>query len=184
MLQRSISKVSPNSAVRVLLEVLFLLALGALAAILHSKLKIPLQLPGRQGMLFMALLILGRMSSNLSPAAFISCLGSSAIMMGGVFSFGDPFTPLIYPVLGLVLDIVFRMVSNNKYNILIISIIAGFAWMMIPASRLIISLFTSFPFHSFRYGPLIPFLTHLIFGFTGGILGYSISRIIDRSSAR
>ncbi len=184
LLQRTLLKVSQNNSVRLILEVLFLLGLGALAALLHAKLKVPLQLPGRQGMMFMAVLILGRMSSHLGPASFISCLGSSALLLGGAFSFGDPFSPVIYPILGIVLDVLYRFSGSRHNKLFMVSLIAGVAWMTIPACRLLISSVSSYPFHSLRYGPVIPILTHLIFGFTGGILGYSLSRILDRKSDR
>ncbi|MCX6273050.1 MAG: hypothetical protein NTU44_17905 [Bacteroidetes bacterium] len=172
LLQRTISKVTPNSRVQLLLEVIFLFALGALAAVLHARLRIPLSLPGRHGMIFMAVIILGRMTSGLTSASFISCLGASTLMLSAAFSFGDPFNPLIYMGLGIFLDMAYRFTFSLKRSIFLMGLLAGITWMGIPAFRLLIGLFTQLPLHSLRHGPVVPFLSHFVFGFAGGVLGF------------
>ena len=78
LLQRTISKVFPNSTVAATVEIIFLLGLGMIAVVLHTKLRMPMHLPGKQGVLFMALIITGKGLSRFPFAASLSGIGAAS----------------------------------------------------------------------------------------------------------
>ncbi|MEI8201704.1 MAG: hypothetical protein WCH34_01745 [Bacteroidota bacterium] len=180
VLQKSISKVFPNKAVAMAIEILFLLLIGALAVTLHAKLRIPMHIPGRQGVLFIALLISARGMSRFPYATIISGMGASALLLTGALGFHDPFLPMIYLMLGAVMDVMFTLMSKLSSNIFIISFAGAVSWMFIPFARLIFSGFTTFESQSFAQGIYLPFLTHFLFGYLGALAGLGLVKLLDK----
>jgi hypothetical protein len=156
------------------LEVIFLLLVGMVAITLHSKLRIPMHLPGKQGILFVALVVSGRGLSRLSFAASITCIGSALLLSTSFLGFHDPFIAVTYVLLGGIMDLLFWLTSKYSEKPWILALASGIAWMFIPAIRLFMSLFVTMPMNSFSSGIAYPFLTHLLFGFTGGLIGAGI----------
>ena len=180
MLQRSISKVFPNKITADLIEVLLLLLLGAIAITLHAKLRIPMHLPGRQGVLFIAILIIGRSSSRFSFATSLCCLGASSLLFFNAFGIAKPFEPFIYLMFGVVMDILIGVASKIKYNIWTVSLACGLSWMTITILKFLFSIIFHYPENSLAAGIIYPLATHLIFGFAGGMLGFSILKIFSK----
>lgn len=180
VLQRNLSRVFPNKATADIAELLLLFLLGMLAITLHAKLRIPMQLPGRQGVIFMLLIVIARSMSKYSFATSITCLGSSTLLLFNVFGFDDPFMPIVYIMLGVVMDLFFGLFNKYRPYVILIGLASGLSWASIPVFRIIISTFTGFPYHSLLGGFIYPLLTHFIFGMTGGLIGagivYSISK--------
>lgn len=153
--------------------------LGMIAIALHAKLRVPLHMPGRQGLLFLAVIMLGRLSSKIPFAATLSMFGSASLLLPNILGFNDPFMPYTYMGLGVLIDMLYLVTSMKVQRLWIIAAISAACWLMIPFMRLGISLFSDFPFQSFRSGVIFPFITHFIFGMLGGSLGYCIYRIIS-----
>jgi hypothetical protein len=147
-----------------------------LAITLHAKLRIPLQLPGRQGIIFVSFIMVAKTFSGFSLSSFLVCIGSACILFFKVLGFDDPFMPLEYLILGAAFDGLFRLFSLFPIKSFIIALAAGLGWMCIPLLRFLFSVITGFPFHSLSGGLLYPVLTHFLFGYTGGLLGFLISR--------
>lgn len=62
--------------------------------------------------------------------------------------------------------------------LLLISFIAGLAYMSIPLSRLFIKLFTGYPYPAFiKFGEAYTILSFYFFGMLGGLLGYGMNSI-------
>lgn len=179
LLQKSISKAFPNKKVSLAAEVIFLLFLGMAAMAIHSKLKIPMHLPGKQGILFVALVVTGRGVSKLSFAASISCIGSAMFLLIPFVGFGQPFMAVNYILLGGCMDLLYNMVSRYSQKPWVLALASGVAWMFIPLFRLFISLFTAAPMNMFSSGIAYPFLTHLLFGFTGGLIGAGLVSLLN-----
>ncbi len=181
LLRKTLSSVFPNKRVLSILEVLFLVLLGIAAIALHARLRIPLHLPGRQGLLFLALILFGRLASNTPYAALLSMAGAAGAVWTFGMGFHDPFMPAIYILLGFAIDLAFWFHPNSRNRVWFSALTGGLIWMSIPLFRLIISLFTSIPYQSFRSGYIYPFATHLLFGVLGGLLAFSLYRIFNRS---
>ncbi|MBN2776669.1 MAG: hypothetical protein JXR36_03455 [Bacteroidales bacterium] len=179
--QRTISKVLLINNTK-LLEVLLLSALGGFAIILRAKLRIPINIPGHHGVEVMALLIAGRSFSKMKLASSISTLVAALIIFFPFMGFKDPFMPLIYVFLGLSMDFLYNSFQKWQKNIVFLSLLGGLTYMIIPLSRIIISLTTGFQYSSlFKHGFVIPLFTHFAFGMLGALIGSSIMQTLKKN---
>ena len=170
-----------NKTLRIVLEVLLLIGLGAVAILLHARFRSPISVPGHHGIEFMALLLVGRLSSNLKFASTISSFGIGLLLLFPVFGFRDPLMGFNYMLPGFLLDICYLTGGNLSKKIWFILLIAGLSYMMIPISRLVITTFTGYQYGSFlKYGPIVPVLSHFAFGLSGGVLGTGVSKLLNK----
>lgn len=119
-------------------EYIILFGLGILAILLHARLRTPLNIPGHHGLEFMAILMAGRVASKIKWASSISSLGIGFVLLFPVFGFKDPFMGFNYMLPGLFIDVFYNLTRNLKWQILILSLVAGLAYFTIPLSRLFI----------------------------------------------
>ena len=174
---RSISSIFPNRIAGTIAEVLFLFMIGMLAMAIHAKLRIPLQLPGRQGIIFLTLIVLGRGMSRFPFAGTIACVGSATILATAWLGFREPLMPVTYILIGVILDILYLNFRKIMPFVMATALSCAFGWMFIPLIKFIIASFTGLLFTSFRFGLAWPVLTHIIFGLTGGLLGASLLKL-------
>ncbi|HAN17576.1 MAG: hypothetical protein A2X13_03170 [Bacteroidetes bacterium GWC2_33_15] len=182
MYQKSLSKTFQTNTLSTVLEILFLLLLGISAVMLRSYLRIPLNIPGRHGLEFMAILIIGRRVSKIPFASVIAMVGASSIMFVPFIGIKDPFLPVTYLLMGIVLDSLYFVFRNPSNRLAILTLIGGLTYMVIPISRLGIYMFTGIMESSFiKWGFVIPIASHFVFGLAGALLGaglvYSIKRL-------
>ncbi len=177
--QKSISVLSHNSFVGNIAQYAVLFGIGILAILLHARLRTPLNIPGHHGLEFMAILMAGRVASNIKWASSISSLGIGFILLFPIFGFKDPFMGFNYMLPGLFIDLFYNITRGLKWQILILSLIAGFAYFLIPISRLFIHAFTGYPYSSFiKFGYFIPVVNYFFFGVVGGFFGSGITLAI------
>jgi hypothetical protein len=170
-----------SRTLRLTLEALLLMGLGALAVLMHARLRSPISVPGHHGIEFMALLLLGRLSSNLKFASTISSFGIGLLLLFPVLGFRDPLMGFNCMLPGFLLDICYLAGGNLSKKIWFVVLIAGLSYMMIPISRLIITAFTGYQYGSFlKYGPIVPVLSHFAFGLSGGLFGTGISKLLNK----
>jgi len=179
-LPKSISSIFPNRIAGTVAEVLFLLILGMLAIAIHAKLRIPMQLPGRQGIIFLTIIILGRGLSGFPFAGTIACAGSATLLATSWLGFHEPLMPVTYIIIGVILDLLYMNFRKIIPFVMATALSCAIGWMCIPLIKFMIASFTGLAFNSFRFGLGWPVLTHIIFGFTGGLLGASILKISSR----
>jgi len=151
-----------------------------LAITLHSKLRVPMHLPGKQGILFVALVVAGRGLSPMRFAGSITCTGSALLLLTPVLGFHYPFMAITYVMLGGVMDLLYFIAKRFSEKPWILALASGIAWMFIPFFRLIMSIFVTVPMNHFSSGIAYPFLTHLIFGFTGALIGAGIISLVNK----
>lgn len=176
---RTISKAFPVSIS--VLEVLFLVLLGVIAVVLRAKLRIPMQMPGRHGLEVMALLMIGRKASDLPIATSISTLAASLMVLFPFMGFSDPSMPVIYLLMGVVIDVLYRFVRLFRENIILFSALGGIAYMVIPLSRIVVHFTTGYIYPSFaRTGYLYPVFTHFLFGAGGALLAGAVVYAVKR----
>jgi hypothetical protein len=171
---KTISKVLQTNTLSKSLEIILLFGLGMLAIFLHARLRIPLKLPGHHGIEFMALIIAGRSMSKMPVASSISALGVASLVFIPGLGFKDPFMALVFAIPCIAVDLYFNAFKNKNSKIIILAIIAGLSYMMIPLLRFIIELFTGIVYGSLLAGLAYPLFTHIAFGFVGGFLGAGI----------
>ncbi|MFZ4398990.1 MAG: hypothetical protein ACOYO1_03060 [Bacteroidales bacterium] len=163
-----------------LAEFIFLFLLGAMAIVLHSRLRIPLHLPGRHGIEFMMLIIIGRSFSSFRFASSFSSLGVASMLIIPILGFKDPFVSIVFILPGFAVDLFYNSFPKFNKNIWALALASGFAYALIPVSRLVISLSTGYLYESFLGGFLYPLATHFIFGFIGGLGGSSLIKAFKK----
>lgn len=169
-LQKSLSRVFPDNRTQLLAEVLFLMISGIIGIVLHAKLKVPMHLPGKQGLLFMFIIIGMSQLSRFRFSTLLATSGSALLLLTGFGSFDDPFMPLHFLLLGLIMDLLMSPESLKTRTSWYIGIAGGLAYSVIPFDRAIITLVTGMPFHSLMNGIVFPVFTHFLFGFLGSFL--------------
>lgn len=161
-------------------KVFLVFLLGAFAIIVHAKLRIPLGIPGRHGIIFMALLFFGKYMYNSKFSGSLFSLGCNSILMFSNLGFNDPYMPVIIMFPGLITDI-FPMIFRNKSAKFWFTVLIGaIAYMSIPTLRTIIMTLTNYPYNSLLKNPYLPFLTHFLFGAIGTCLTFVINRAIQK----
>lgn len=169
---------SHNRNLALVLEFMLIMMAGALAAFMHFKLRIPLNIPGHHGLEFMAIFVLIRLESRLKYAATVATLGVGILLLFPGMGAGNPVHSFGYLLPGIALDLFYQL-SRGRMNLLFVaSIVAGISYMSIPLSRLFVQLFAGFPYMAFiKFGVMYTILSFLFFGMLGGMLGYGLSSI-------
>ena len=178
--QNTLSSLFPNKAIAVPVEVFLLISAGILAAVLHQKLKIPIHLPGKQGIVFLLIIISAARSSRIPMAATIAAAGSAFFFYTFAFDSTDILKPILYLLVAGGIDILIHLHRNKILNNFSFIILSGAAWSLIPLIRLFITLFTGFPYKSFLSGFAYPFVTHLLFGAIAAALAVVTLRLIKK----
>lgn len=151
---------------------LILFGAGIAAALLHAAVRIPLHLPGHQGVALMAILMLARLASPYRWAATVASLGAAAA--APLLGFHDPLAPLAYLLPGLVLDLA-ALLSARKPSVMALGAALGYtAHPLLDRAAL-----AAFGVHLGPSGPA--FGAHLLFGFAGALLGLALWRAGRRS---
>ncbi|MCK4570029.1 MAG: hypothetical protein KAT76_07050 [Bacteroidales bacterium] len=176
--QKNSYEQSLNRSTAIVLEMLLLMMAGALAAFLHYRLRIPLNMPGHHGLEFMAIFVLIRLGSNIRYAASVATLGVGIFLLIPGMGASNPLNSFGYLLPGLVLDSLYLLGSKRFQTFLLISFIAGFAYMSIPLSRFFATLITAYPYPAFiKFGTAYTILSFFFFGMLGGLLGYGMNSI-------
>lgn len=169
-LQKSISKVFPGSLAQTFIEVLFLFFTGVLAMALHAKLRIPMHLPGKQGLLFMFIIIGASLLSKFRFSTLLAVTGAASLLLTGFGGFEDPFMPVHYLLLGFAMDLLLSSKNAGSVKTWFVAVAGGLSFSVIPLSRALISIATGLPYPSLFNGILLPWSSHFLFGFAGSLL--------------
>lgn len=176
--QKKSYALSLDKNIAIALELVLLMLSGAFAAFLHAKLRIPLNMPGHHGLEFMAIFTLVRMNSNLRYAATIATLGTGLFLMMPGMGASNPLNSFGYLLPGIFLDIFYTYGKKRMHLLFIVAITAGFAYMCIPLSRLLVTMISGFPYNAFvKFGAFYTTLSFLFFGMLGGMLGYGMNKV-------
>jgi len=172
-----LSNLFPSKTTSTIVEVSFLFLAGIFAAWAQYAAKVPLQLPGKQGLIFMFII------ASLASVSGIRFSSSIAVSGAALFMFlvpgpnPDPFKPFIILLTGAFLDaMLYNAKAKMRIPILFIAIAGSLSWALIPVSRIIITYFTGIFYKSFATGFVYPLLAHMMFGFAGALLAAIIFR--------
>jgi hypothetical protein len=162
-----------------------LVGLGAAAVVLHQALRLPLELPGRHGIEWMALLVLGRSLSRSKTAGTLTGLGAAFTSILPIWgALDDPFIWLIYLVPGLVMDFAFARLPRWTNSLIFLASLGALAHGTKPLARWLINLATGFPYGSLLWGVFYPLGLHMAFGAAGGLLGALVALGVRKLSDR
>ncbi len=176
--QKTLSKSFQVESIASILEVIALFGLGALAVVLHIKMKTPLHLPGHHGLEFMALLMLGRYASKKPIASTISSLGAGFMLFFPIWAGKDPFAGMIYMLPGFILDFLYYKLKENR-NLLLVALVGGLSYAIIPIVRFIIMSVTGFKYGALLSGLAYPLFAFTMFGALGSLFGASLMKQIQ-----
>lgn len=177
--QKSISAPSLSGTVPLVIEYLILFGISVIAIMLHARLRSPINIPGHHGLEFMALLMAGRVASNIKWASSVSSLGIGLVLLFPAFGFSDPFMGINFMFPGIIIDLLYNIRRKHNWHLFELALIAGVAYMAIPLSRLIIHLLTAYPYSSFiKHGYLIPMIFHFLSGLVGGFAGAGVTSMM------
>ena len=160
------------------IEALLLIGGGVMAVVLHRALDTSLGLPGHHGIEWMAIMIIGRVSSKYRGAGTLTSIGASFASVLPFLHGDNPLTWIYYLLPGPVMDLAFRYLpryanerSSPVDKLWFMVLLGGFAHATKPVGQLTVNLLTGWPIGSFRFGVVYPFASHLLFGMIGGLLG-------------
>lgn len=179
LLPKNESKSFLNS--RALVEALFLVGLGVAAVWLHTTLRLPLKMPGRHGIEWMALLLMGRALSRRRGAASLSAAGAAGAAFFPMFAVtDDPFVWLTYLVPGVLVDVLFAALPRWQANVVFLGLLGALAHATKPVIRYFIGLASGGMHSSLIAGLGYPLATHLLFGLIGGLIGGGVILAVRR----
>jgi len=181
---RTASRAFPTDWSLSWVEALLLIGSGALAVVVHRNTDLSLGLPGHQGIAWIAILIIGRMSSRFRGAGSLAGVGASVATFIPALHTANPFTALFYLLPGPVMDFAFYYFPGLSRKLWFLVLIGGLAHITKPLGQLVVNGFMGWPFGSFRFGVLYPIASHLLFGLIGGFIGALIVLGIHRLSPK
>lgn len=159
----------------------WLVSLGVVIVALEGAFRWSLQLPGHHGIEAMALLLLARLSCTTPWSASIS--GASAALAAPLFGADHgPLMPLFYMLPGVLVDLGWRLRPRARGFVLFLPVLAAFAYASKPVVRVLANAFFGMQFGSLRAGPVYPIVTHLLFGFVGGLVAVLLWRATERAT--
>jgi len=161
----------------------WLLFLGVGVAVLEQAFRWPLQMPGHHGIEAMALLLIARLSCTTPWSATIAAAGA-AVAAPALGADHGPLTPLFYLLPGAILDLGYRLRPRFGGLVLFLPLLSALAWVAKPALRVAANLTLGMQFGSLRAGPVYPILTHLLFGFVGGLVAVLLWRATEKATGR
>lgn len=174
--QKSLSReFLTNRTLANVLEIILLLLAGVMAIVIHARLRTPINVPGHHGIEFMAIIIAARLFSSMKWASSISALGIGIFVLFPVLGFKDPMMGFNYMLPLFLIDFAYNFIANEKNTKLVIALAAGFGYMLIPLSRIVLTFSTGYPYSTFlKHGFITPVFSFFFFGLLGGLLGTGI----------
>ncbi|TWH49210.1 hypothetical protein Salpa_5417 [Sporomusa sp. KB1] len=176
MLEKNQSVIRNNFRIfgMALTQALVVTIFGVVAAIGNVALKLPLHLPGHRGLFIMlaitACCIMIRKPGAGTLAGFIAGFVTVFIAPGvkGIFAFFDFLLP------GIVMDVFVSVIpiAINKWYM--IGTIAGLAQLSKVLVNYIFGSILDLPMSFLSLGLSVVLVSHLILGFTGGVIAYFV----------
>lgn len=152
---------------------------GATAMVMHETFRFGLGLPGRQGLTLMAILIFVRCAA---PYQYSATLAGSGGLVAALIFRDNPTAAAIVMSQGILLDLVYRQLSASNLTLWLLPVAAGLIHTVKPLFKLGIFLWAGAEAGTFRHGLWYPFITHFIFGATGGLVGFMAWRALKKKS--
>lgn len=167
----------------VALKYLLLFLFGALAMVIHARLRLHLGIPGHQGFLYMALLITSCSALNTRFGGLMFSFGASTMLAMNILGFRNPMMFEEFLFVGLVADLFLNLSKSSKYKIVFILLVGALGYGMIPLVRLVTTTLTGFPYGSFaKHGFGVTLISHVLFGAAGAISGFGLKKILFKSN--
>ena len=180
-----ISSLWQNARVRAILQVLFLLGMGALATVAKG-ISIPLGIPGHSAVLWLGVMVAGRTLVNKNGAGTL--MGASVAlwtipisagwhMPEGIATAGFLDNFYLYGLTGLALDLSAKLPKMNIRHWFGALLCGTLAHLVKFAFKMLGTLFSPVVKHFMLVGVLQSFGLHILFGAMAGVLGWGAYRV-------
>ncbi len=163
-------------------ETAFLIGLGVLAVALLAYLRLPLRIPGHKGLIWIGLLMVGRLVSQRRWAATTTSAGAAATSLLPIMGFKDPLDTVVLLISGIVLDFGYRLSPRFVMSIWGVALLGALAHATKPMGKLLASAGSGFPYPSLISGLAYPLALHALFGAAGAILAMISIRLLRRGN--
>ena len=183
-----------NARVRAVLQILFLLGMGALATVAKG-ISLPLGIPGHSAVLWLGVMVAGRTLVNKNGAGAL--MGASVAfwaipmstgwhMPDGIATAGFVDNLSLYGITGLALDLSARLPKMNIRHPFGALLCGTMAHMVKFGFKMFGTLFSPVVKHFILFGVLQSLGLHILFGAAAGLLGWGAYRVwrLKKESAR
>ncbi len=161
-----------------------LLLLGMFAALVvasHVALRLPVHMPGHQGIVWMALLVIARAAVPRPLAASTAGMLSGLMAaLAGIGDHGPLITFLSYTAAGAGVDAV-ALLAGAPSGWLACALAGMVGNLAKLGVKTLLEIWIGIPTGFVVLGRLYPALTHIAFGLAGGYLGYLALRALRRA---
>jgi hypothetical protein len=139
--------------------------------------------PGHQGVTWIALMLVGRLTSRVRWAGMTSAAGAAGATLLPIWRLGDPFLGVSYAAAGLIADVGLAGFKNRVAPLWVVALVGGLAHSAKPLIRSIVRL-GGWQYDSLLTGLLYPVTSHFLFGVAGAILGVGFLYVSGQRSTR
>lgn len=175
-LQRAISNSSELFNSSLSKHALIALA-GVIAMLLHESFRYGLDLPGRQGLTLMAILVFVRCAS---PYNYSGTLAGAGGLVAALIWRDNPTAAVIVLTQGIFIDLLHHQLSRSPITLWLLPVGVGFIHMLKPVLKVGLIVVAGIETDSFRHGLAYPFITHFLFGGVGGLIGFMAWRSLKK----
>ena len=162
---------------------LILLALfSALVIVAKIALRTPLQMSGHSGIFWMAIIIVSaRVVPKLGASSIIGVTSGLLASFLGLGDFGALNTFLSYAMVGISSDLMLWILHGNTDNAVVAVIVGIFGHLGKFLTKWLFGIITGAPIGFVALGLLRAFLSYVIFGALGGLLGWLTLQALKRA---
>lgn len=162
---------------------LILLALfSALVIVAKIALRTPLQLSGHSGIFWMAIIIVGaRVVPKLGASSIIGVTSGLLASFLGLGDFGALNTFLSYAMVGISSDVMLWLLRGHTDNAVVAILVGIFGHLGKFLTKWLFGVITGAPIGFVALGLLRAFLSYVIFGALGGLLGWFTLQALKRA---
>ncbi|MCG3201026.1 MAG: hypothetical protein NFCOHLIN_00888 [Gammaproteobacteria bacterium] len=180
--KKSSSNIEAGAGAAQTRQLLLLIGLGAAIPVLHALLHWPLRLPGHHGLEYMALMMFGRTVVSHRWAALTIAASAAATSFIPVFGFNELGMRFSFLLAGVTVDLLYRYVPWR--NPVVLAAMSALAHATKPLWKWVAASGWNLKFGSMASGLGFPLMTHLCFGFVGGMIGVLLGRATNRMLKR
>ncbi|EEF80021.1 hypothetical protein MDMS009_1572 [Methylophaga thiooxydans DMS010] len=145
--------------------------------LLHESFRYGLDLPGRQGLTLMAILVFVRCAS---PYNYSSTLAGAGGLVAALIWRDNPTAAVIVLSQGIFIDLLYRQLSRSPITLWLLPVGVGFIHMIKPMLKVGLMVVAGIETDSFRHGLAYPFITHFLFGGVGALIGFMAWRSLKK----
>lgn len=163
-------------------QLILLALLSALVIVAKIALRTPLQMSGHSGIFWMAIIIVGaRVVPKLGASSIIGVTSGLLASFLGLGDFGALNTFLSYAMVGISSDLMLWLLRGNTDNAVVAVIVGIFGHLGKFLTKWLFGIITGAPIGFVALGLLRAFLSYVIFGALGGLLGWLTLQALKRA---